>query len=173
MPLRRHVVLTAVALLVLSCGGPVESSSTEAPSAPVALPAGLDTAVERVVDGDTVVVSGGHHVRLIGVDTPETKDPRRPVQCYGREAAAFLSSLLPHRTRVRLVGDVEQQDQYDRTLAYVYRLPDGLFVNAELLRGGYASVLTISPNLAHADEFVALAAEARAANRGLWAACNP
>jgi micrococcal nuclease len=64
------------------------------------------------------------------VDTPETKDPRRPVQCFGREAAAFLSSLVPRGTRVRLVGDVEQHDQYDLTQAYLYRLPDGLFVNA-------------------------------------------
>lgn len=126
-----------------------------------------------MVDGDTLVVDGGHHVRLIGLDTPETKDPRRPVQCFGREAAAFLLSLLPRGTGVRLVGDVEQHDQYDRTLAYVYRLPDGLFVNAELVRNGYAQVLTISPNVVHADEFVAMAAEARSAGRGLWSACQP
>ena len=147
----------------------VSSSSTP----DIALPAGLDTTVQRVVDGDTLVVSGNHHIRLIGVDTPETKDPRRPVQCFGREASAFLTSLLPRGTKVRLVGDVDQQDQYDRTLAYVYRLPDGLFVNAELVRNGYAHVLTISPNVAHADEFVALAAEARDASRGLWSACQP
>ncbi len=139
----------------------------------VALPQGLDTTVERVIDGDTFDVSGGHRIRLVGVDTPETKDPRRPLQCFGREAAAFLNSLLPSGTRVRLVGDLEQQDQFDRTLAYAYRLPDGLFVNAELLRAGFAQVLTISPNVAHADEFVALAAEARAAGRGLWSACAP
>ena len=143
------------------------------PGPDIALPRGLDTRVERVVDGDTVVVGGGHHVRLIGIDTPETKDPRRPVQCFGREAAAFLESLLPRGAGVRLVGDVEQQDQYDRTLAYVYRLPDGLFVNAQLVRAGYAHVLTISPNVAHADEFVALAEEARQADRGLWSACKP
>jgi micrococcal nuclease len=170
----RHLsalLLVLLAAAAIGCAdGPVRAPS---PGAGIALPAGLDTTVERVVDGDTLVVSGGHHVRLIGVDTPETKDPRRPVQCFGREAAGFLTSLLPRGTGVRLVGDVEQQDQYDRTLAYVYRLPDGLFVNAELVRNGYAQVLTVSPNVAHADEFVALAAEASAAGRGLWSACEP
>lgn len=126
----------------------------------------------RVVDGDTLVMEGGERVRLIGVDTPETKDPRRPVQCFGREASSFLSSTLPRGISVHLVGDVEQRDVYDRLLAYVYRLPDGLFVNAEILRQGYAQVLTISPNVAHADEFVSLARDAREAGRGLWSACG-
>lgn len=136
------------------------------------LPAGVDLTVERVVDGDTIVVSGGRTVRLIGVDTPETKDPRRPIGCFGRQASQFTSSLLPGGTAVRLVGDVEQRDRYDRTLAYVYRLPDGLFVNAELLRRGYAEALTIAPNVAHAPEFAALAGSARASGSGLWQACD-
>src|SRR5687768_2219912 len=100
------------------------------------LPAGLDVSVERVVDGDTIVVSGGERVRLIGVDTPETRDPRRPVGCFGKQASDFTAALLPAGSRVRLVGDVEQRDRYQRLLAYAYRLPDGLFVNAELLRRG-------------------------------------
>ena len=135
------------------------------------LPEGVDLAVERVVDGDTIVVSGRRHVRLIGVDAPETVDPRRAVGCFGREASAFLKSLLPEGTPVRLVGDVEQEDRFGRTLAYVYRLSDGMFVNAELVRQGYAEVLTIAPNVTHADEFVALARDARSASHGLWAAC--
>ena len=170
----RHPLVPLLILLGAVVAGCAPRPVTPPPPAPqVALPGGFDTTVERVVDGDTVVVSGGRHVRLIGVDTPETKDPRRPVQCFGREAAAFVASVLPRGTGVRLVGDVDQQDQYDRTLAYVYRLPDGLFVNAELLRRGYAQVLTVSPNVAHADQFVALAAEARDAGRGLWSACRP
>ncbi|HWC11686.1 MAG TPA: thermonuclease family protein, partial [Acidimicrobiales bacterium] len=135
------------------------------------LPPGLDTTVERVVDGDTLVVSGGHRVRLIGVDTPETKDPRKPVQCFGREASAYVSSLLEGGAGVRLVGDVEDRDAYGRTLAYVYRLPDGLFVNAELVREGYAQPLTIPPNVAHAEEFLSLARDARERGRGLWSSC--
>ena len=137
-----------------------------------ALPQGVDLAVERVVDGDTIVVTGKRRIRLIGVDTPETRDPRRPVGCFGKEASRFTTSLLPKGTPVRLVGDVEQLDAFGRTLAYVYRISDGLFVNAELVRQGYANVLTIPPNVAHAEEFVALARQARQSSLGLWAACG-
>lgn len=177
------VLVIGVLLLAAACG---PSSPANAPrSAPSGiatppesvtpaegLPSGVDTTVERVVDGDTVVIAGGRRVRLIGVDTPETTDPRRPVGCFGREASAFLQSVLARGAPVRLVGDVEQSDIYGRTLAYVYRLPDGLFVNAELLARGYAQVLTIPPNIAHADRFAALGREARAAGRGLWSACE-
>lgn len=166
------VVLSAGAVLVAACASP--APPPQAGPATDTVPAGVDVTVERVVDGDTVVVSGGERVRLIGVDTPETKDPRRPVGCFGREASAFTASLVPAGSRVRLVGDAEARDRFDRLLAYLYRLPDGLFVNAELVRQGYAQPLTIPPNVAHADEFVALARAAREAGLGLWSACgNP
>ncbi len=160
----------AFAVLALACGR--DPGPPPAPGPGVALPAGLDTTVERLVDGDTLVVAGGHPVRLIGIDTPETKDPRLGVECYGPEASAALEALLPPGIGVRLVGDVEPADVYQRTLAYAYRLPDGLFVNAEMVRQGYAHTLTIPPNVAHSDELVALAAEARDQGRGLWAACG-
>ena len=165
----------ALALGLPGCGrtasGPPAEASGVGTNGGAALPAGLDTSVERIVDGDTLVVAGGHRVRLIGVDTPETKDPRKPVQCFGREASAYVSSLLREGEGVRLVGDVEERDVYGRTLAYVYRLADGLFVNAALVREGYAQVLTIPPNVAHAEEFVALARDARERGRGLWSSC--
>jgi micrococcal nuclease len=161
------VVVTAVA-----CGGGRTAAAPSPPPPVVELPPGLDTTVDRVVDGDTIVVAGGHHVRLIGIDTPETKDPRKPVQCFGREASAFVAELLPSGTGVRLIGDVEARDVYDRTLAYVYRLPDGLFVNADVVRQGYARVLTIPPNVAYTDELLTLAQQAREAGRGLWSACG-
>jgi micrococcal nuclease len=72
---------------------------------------------------------------------------------------------------VRLVGDAEQRDRYGRVLAYVYREPDGAFVNAQLVRDGYARTLTIAPNVAHARELADLARAARQAHRGLWSAC--
>jgi micrococcal nuclease len=162
---------TSLLLALTGCGGN-GPAPPRAGAATGTLPAGIDFTVDRVVDGDTIVVSRGGTVRLIGVDTPETKDPRRPVGCFGKEASRFTASLLPRGTRVRLVGDVEQRDRYDRTLAYVYRVSDGLFVNAELLRRGYGQVLTIPPNVAHAEEFVALAGQARAAGVGLWQACR-
>ncbi len=92
-------------------------------------------AVVRVVDGDTLIVEGVGRVRLIGVDTPESVDPRRPVQCFGREAAQFTRQLVAGR-RVRLEYDWPRQDAYGRTLAYVF-LPDGTFVNAEIIRQGF------------------------------------
>lgn len=176
----RRRLLLVVVVLVLGGTFPLVRSLFEATPSPGPtsgsaegeLPAGLDVTIERVVDGDTIVVSGGERVRLIGVDTPETKDPRRPVGCFGRQASAFTSGLLPAGSRVRLVGDVEQRDRYQRLLAYVYRLPDGLFVNAELLRRGFGQVLTIPPNVAHSEEFVAVARQARDEERGLWSACR-
>ncbi len=136
------------------------------------LPDGQDTSVERVVDGDTIIVAGETRVRLIGIDTPETKDPRKPVQCFGTEASAHTAALVGPGTAVRLVFDIEQLDRYGRTLAYVYRLYDGLFVNAALVADGYAQVATFPPNVAHVDELTALAGQARDAGRGLWAACG-
>lgn len=170
-PGRRSLLVAACAIVAAACGATPAGTPGVAPATEPGLPAGVDLVVERVVDGDTVVVSGKRSVRLIGVDAPETKDPRRPVGCFGREASTFLASLLPARTPVRLVGDVEQHDRYGRLLAYLYRRADGLFVNAELLRRGYANVLTIPPNVAHTDELVTLAREARVEARGLWAAC--
>jgi micrococcal nuclease len=135
------------------------------------MPAGDDTTVESVTDGDTIRVADGVRVRLIGIDTPETVDPRTSVQCFGPEASARMKATLPTGTLVRLVYDVERLDRYGRTLAYVYRASDGDFVNAAMVRDGYASAYTEPPNVAHADEFVALQREARDANRGLWGAC--
>jgi micrococcal nuclease len=129
--------------------------------------------VVKVVDGDTIhVLVGGRRekVRYIGIDTPETHHPTKPVQCYGPDAAAFNARLVAGE-RVRLVRDVEERDRFGRLLAYVYRVRDGLFVNAELARAGYARTLTIAPDVRYAARFATLAREARAAGRGLWSAC--
>jgi micrococcal nuclease len=131
--------------------------------------------VVEVVDGDTIdveVAGRTEHVRLIGIDTPETKDPRTPVECFGAEASARTAELLPPGTEVRLVSDVEERDRYDRLLAYVYRVDDGLFVNLALAREGYADQLTIAPNVAHTAELRAAISEARREQRGLWPACG-
>jgi micrococcal nuclease len=128
----------------------------------------------RVVDGDTIrVVQDGREeaIRYIGVDTPETVKPGSPVECYGKAASAANRRLVEGEP-VRLVGDAEARDRYGRRLAYVYRSRDDLFVNAELVRGGYATVLTIPPNVAHADEFTVLARRARRNRRGLWGECR-
>ena len=171
--LTRALVTPLVGLaLVAGCGrGSSEPPPTASPATGT-LPAGIDVVVRKVIDGDTIEVSGGERVRLIGIDTPETNDPNRPAGCFGTEATRFTASLLASGTPVRLVGDAEQRDRYGRLLAYVYRRADGLFVNAELLRRGYAQLLTIPPNVAHTDEFVSIARDARAGSQGLWAACT-
>ena len=129
--------------------------------------------VVRVVDGDTIRVrldGRTERVRYIGVDTPESVKPGSPVQCYAKRAAAANAALVAGRS-VRLVGDVERRDRYGRLLAYVYREPDGAFINAQLVRDGYARTLTIAPNVAHAHQFAQLARTARQSGRGLWSAC--
>ena len=129
----------------------------------------------RVVDGDTVIVDIGSDretLRLIGIDTPETLRPNSPVECFGPQASAFTKHLLPVGTPLRLERDVEARDDYGRLLVYIYMAVDGTFVNLELVRQGYASLLTFPPNVAHVDDFVAAAQAAQQADLGLWSACS-
>ena len=126
--------------------------------------------VTRIVDGDTIVVRD-ETVRLIGIDTPETKKPNTPVQCFGKAATAETTRLID-RKRVRLEFDVERRDRYGRQLAYVYRRSDGMFLNAELVRRGYATASPYPPNVRYERRFHRLAREAREAGRGLWSACR-
>jgi micrococcal nuclease len=141
--------------------------------APAAAPTDRGTVV-AVIDGDTVDVALGgrtERVRLLGIDTPETVDPDRPVGCHGPEASALTHSLLPDGTAVRLERDEEARDRYGRLLAYVFRVDDGLFVNEAILAAGEAEILSIAPNHAYAGQLAAAADEARAAGLGLWGGC--
>ena len=134
----------------------------------------LAARVVEVVDGDTVkVVLEGRResIRYIGIDTPESRRPGAPVECFARAATAYNRRLVDGEA-VILRTDVEPRDRYGRLLAYVYRRRDRLFVNAALVREGYATVLTIPPNVAHAEEFVRLQRLARRAGRGLWDICG-
>jgi micrococcal nuclease len=129
--------------------------------------------VERVVDGDTIRVRLGDRaetVRYIGVDTPETKKPGTPVECFGERAAAENERLVEGE-RVRLEVGAEPRDRYGRLLAYVHREADGAFVNERLLRGGFARTLTITPNDRHEARFRLAEARARASGAGLWGRC--
>ncbi|MDQ7030063.1 MAG: lamin tail domain-containing protein [Ardenticatenia bacterium] len=116
--------------------------------------------VQRVIDGDTIVLDTGETVRLIGVNTPEAGQP------FYEDAKRFTESLTLGRP-VRLEGDVVPVDRYNRVLAYVY-LEDGTFVNLEILRQGYGQLYMIPPNVAYVDEFRAAEREARENRRGLW-----
>ena len=127
--------------------------------------------VSRVVDGDTFWVDDGSEkgikVRLIGVDAPETRrTQKKEIGYYAAESKKFLSDQILGK-EVRLVSDVGKFDRYNRLLAYVY-LRDGTFINAELIRQGYAMVMTVPPNVKHAELFLKLQREARGKKAGLW-----
>ena len=130
-----------------------------------------DTAypVLSIVDGDTVKIDyqgKKTSVRLIGVDTPETVHPSKPVEVYGTEASNFTRNLLLGES-VYLRFDVEQTDRFGRLLAYLYRAPDGLFVNLEIVRQGYGPVDTRFP-FKHVALFRHYETQARAAEKGVY-----
>jgi len=131
--------------------------------------------VVRAVDGDTIIVrrlddgrAPEQTIRLLGVDTPETHHPRKPVQCYGPEASAYTARRLTGRV-VQLEDDVERHDVYGRRLAYVR--VDGRLFEDELLTRGYARLLVIEPNHAHARTMLHEELDAKAREVGLWGAC--
>lgn len=138
-----------------------------------------DILVTRVVDGDTIQLESGERVRLIGIDTPEMhesdklyRDSRKArqdtetIKALGKKAYGFTRGLLEGK-RVRLEFDVERKDRYGRLLAYVY-LKDNTLVNAEIVKQGYASLMTYPPNVKYVDELRKLYQEARENKRGLW-----
>ena len=156
-------------------GACANAAADPAPSATTDRVTRANAVVEVVIDGDTVDVridGDDERVRLIGIDTPETKRPDTPVECFGPEATAFTQSLLAPGTAVRLERDVVGRDDYGRILAYVYRANDGILVNYEIVRQGYARPLTIPPNVAHSDLFVEAARAAERDDAGLWSGCR-
>ncbi|PYN32693.1 MAG: hypothetical protein DME01_20745 [Candidatus Rokuibacteriota bacterium] len=153
MALRQRHLLLLLALLL------VAGSASAAP---------IDGIVVRVVDGDTIDVQLADRVekvRYIGVNTPEIHHPIKGEEPGGREAAEVNRRLVAGR-HVRLELDVRTRDRYGRLLAYVW-LGDTM-VNAELVRRGYAQVMTVPPNVRYQDLFLKLQREARDAGRGLW-----
>jgi micrococcal nuclease len=125
---------------------------------PITLSAAEDRQCIRVVDGD-------EKVRLIGVDTPETVHPSKPVEYFGKEASAFTKRMVEGKN-VRLEYDWQKIDKYGRTLAYVYLL-DGTFLNAEIIKQGYGHAYTIYP-FKYLEDFRKYEREAREKGRGLW-----
>ena len=159
----RYVNLAMFTLMTLS---PLGCSSATASGPPL---------VREVVDGDTIVVRIAgidETVRLLGVDTPETSDPSRPVQCFGAEATQFVQAILPAGTPVYLERDVEARDRYGRLLAYVFVDADRTFVNATIIEEGFGDLSIYEPNSAYRATLVAARTAAVTQQRGLWGACG-
>ena len=198
---RRAAGLLVVMLLGAGCGqasssvdaspaSSVAPAGSAAPAGPGGDPTSYPTAVEttiastglepnavvvEVIDGDTIRADiGGRQtsVRFIGIDTPEKTGGYLPAECFGDLASQRTRALIPAGTPIYLERDEELYDRYDRLLAYVYRASDGMNVNYELVRSGYADAFTYGANVTYAELLSSAAASAQAANRGLWAACG-
>jgi micrococcal nuclease len=160
-------VLRRFAALVVAAGAPAVRRRLFILTVLLTLPSSAwAQLVTRVVDGDTIAVAGVGTVRLIGVDTPETVDPRVPVQFFGTEASEFTRRMAEGKV-VRLEFDAQRIDKYQRTLSYVY-LPDGTFLNAEIVKRGYGHAYVKYP-FKYLDQFRGYEREAREEGLGLWA----
>lgn len=138
----------------------------------------IEARVIRVIDGDTIVLDGGEVLRYIGIDSPETKDPRREVECYGNEASKINEELVLGKV-VKLEKDVSDRDKYGRLLRYVWvssQPQDNsgtqeIFVNDYLVREGYAHAVTYPPDVRYSELFRQSEAKAREEGKGLWSEC--
>lgn len=180
------IVITGLGLLWFGWNHPLPVSPTPVPSVEIYKSPDVATdsaiyeiteervVVSKVVDGDTIELTDGQTVRLIGIDTPETVDPRRPVGCFGKEASNEAKKILLGK-EVILQKDVSETDKYKRLLRYVFLpLEDGqtLFVNDYLVREGFAKVLTYPPDVKYNEQFRLAESEARENKRGLWGRCR-
>lgn len=182
----RKIYLFAALILLLNLTGCNEDAQVayDSSSGKFVMPFGkaynyADVLVTRAVDGDTLALETGEKVRLIGIDTPEFhtskklyRDAQRSkqdvpaIQKLGQRSLEFTRNLVEGK-RVSLEFDVDKYDRYDRLLAYVY-LKDGTFVNAKIVKEGYASLMTYPPNVKYADLFKKLYQQARESKKGLW-----
>ena len=121
-----------------------------------------------MIDGDTIRLESGEKVRLLGIDAPETKHPKKVPDPCGPAASTYNRDLLAGQ-EVVLEFDVEREDRYGRLLAHVFTR--STFVNAELVRRGYARVSTYRPNLKYRDFFLSLQSQAKKGDRGMWGEC--
>jgi micrococcal nuclease len=180
--MRPGLVLLATVLVAAGCG---VSLPQPAPSSPTAagpvrttgpLAGGRWCAVSSTVDGDTLHVDCHGQavtVRVIGLDTPETKDPRKPVQCFGPEASAEAARVLPHGHVVRLVADPTQdaRDRYQRTLAYVM-LANGTDYGLHMISRGFGREYTFRAPYQRQISYKSAQSQAIRAGLGLWGRCG-
>lgn len=167
----RFAMIALIAFLLTACSAPAATTSRPINDHSAALQSA--TTVERIVDGDTVILrleGRRERVRLIGMNTPESVDPRRPVECLGKEASKKASEILTPGLAVRTEADPNQdvRDRNGRLLLYLWT-PDGVLFNEQMIRLGYATEYTFAAPYRFQAEFRAAEREAKAAKRGLWA----
>ncbi len=171
---QKRTILSLLITLLLGVFGYAITDDGLLQKIPGPAPAGTYRIVD-FEDGDTITIDMNgteERVRFIGIDTPETKDPRKPVQCFGNAASAFTKNLIgDNPVRLELDPLSSNRDRYDRLLRYIY-LPDGRLVQAEILKAGYGFAYTSFP-FTKSDEFLTYQREAREENRGLWSQCAP
>lgn len=170
----RLLFLLTIIIVALSVAGCLGAGTNKPTTAVADLP---EAFVTRIVDGDTIWVDINgteYKVRYVGMDTPETVDPRKPVQCFGKEASIKNTELVFGKY-VRLEKDVSDKDMYGRLLRYVWVVDvessTEVMVNAELVRLGYAQVSTYPPDVKYQKYLLRMQEEARAASLGLWRNC--
>jgi micrococcal nuclease len=166
------VVITVVAiaawLWLRSESTPLAPNGAAEGTEPYPIPdAAIPATVKYVHDGDTLFLTDGTKVRLLGIDTPEIGDD---LECYGNEATDELRALLPDGARVMILADVQPLDQYGRSLLFIYS-EDGELVNLELIEDGMAEAVVLPPNVLFADELEAAEDRAQSAGVGMWGAC--
>lgn len=175
--MRNKITLLFVALLALVFGifqnriqSPRAIISGEHYDRSIKVEYGVPLPIDHVIDGDTIVLANGDSVRLIGIDTPEEFDTRKPVQCYAKEAAERNKQLIGNND-IKFYKDISTTDKYGRWLGFVY-LPDETFVNLELVKEGYAFAYPYPPDNSKAAEFKAAQDYAKQNKLGLWSACT-
>ncbi len=151
---------------VITISSIAPQTPTEAPTtSPASFHGGIMAKVVNVVDGDTIKIETGETVRFIGIDTPETVDPSKPIMCYGKEASDKNTELIEGKV-VELEKDVSETDRYGRLLRYIWL--DGVLINELLVREGYAQSSTYQPDVKYQDRFVEAQRLAREEQKGLW-----
>jgi len=168
MKYKKLVAIIFVTLVVCVCGYYIIHAATV-----VTINEDKLYLVERVLDGDTFVAKVGWHditVRMLGIDTPETVDPRKPEQCYGKEASNETKSLLSGKSvHLKLNPNREEKDRYGRYLAFVYL--DGVMINQLLLENGFAREYTYGKAYMFQKEFKKIEEQTRKTEKGLWGEC--
>ena len=180
MKLRRKDIYYVILLLLAITNWFIQSKK---PQPKITKPEAAMTAsssailVKHIVDGDTIEIATGEKLRYIGIDTPETKDPKKSKQCFGDEASAKNRELVGGK-EIGMMKDVSETDRYGRLLRYVYVTdntaspPATIFVNEYLVKEGYAYAATFPPDVKYNEHFRKLQDEAMKQKKGLWARCK-